>query len=520
MATKKNERDPSITSASYDYMAPKWEMIETLLGGTAAMRAAGPVYLPAHSAEEPDAYADRLSKSTLYNVTELTLASLAGRVFREEMKLNPDVPDAIEEWAVDVDCEGTNITSFCQRWFRESVGKGYAHVLIDMPTLDPATKQYRTRADDIVENRKPYWCLIKPENAIFLHREKVNGVEMLTHARLVEWQCVLRDFVEVKLLRIRVLTPGAWEVWKNANEDKPKEKPEWVVESAGTSDFPIIPLVTYNANRDKPPLEDLAYMNVRHWQSTSDQINILTVSRFPMLAASGTQVEKGKNTISIGPRQLLSMRDPNGKFYYVEHNGKSINAGQDDLEQLEDRMAAYGAEFLRRQISGRTAFERAQDTNEAISPLKDMALRFQEAVNMALHVTAQWLDIAKTNAKNAGGTVTINTKFTQEDENEGALKALGEARKRGDISRKTFIGEIVRRGIVEQTLNVDEEIAQIEKEFAEGPHPPTFYTGQEQVQGKLNADGTVDDSVQPTLPGGHQSPKKPTKTKAKGKTTK
>ena len=38
----------------------------------------------------------------------------------------------------------------------------------------------------------------------------------------------------------------------------------------------------------------------------------------------------------IGPRQLLMTKDPNGKFYYVEHKGASIEAGWKELEKLEE----------------------------------------------------------------------------------------------------------------------------------------------------------------------------------------
>jgi hypothetical protein len=503
MAAKTEKPDPSVASSAYEFMRPKWDMIETLLGGTAAMREAGLAYLPQHSAEHDGDYQNRLHQTTLYNVTDLTLNSLVGRVFREEMKLNEDVPETIKTICLNVDSKGTNVSSFAQKWFRESMAKGFGHVLIDMPVMTEEEKAARTKADDIKDGRRPYWSLIKPESMIFMYWEEVNGVDSLAHARIMETYCELVDFTEVIRTQIRVLEVGLWEIWRNANEGQDKKKPDWQMVNNGMMALDQIPIVTFYTNQtgpmmSKPPLEDLGYMNIRHWQSTSDQINVLTVARFPMLAASGTQVEKGKSSLPIGPRQLLTMRDPNGRFYYVEHTGKAISAGQSDLEELEDRMASYGAEFLRRQVAGRTAFERAQDTNEAISPLKDMAIRFQEAMALALDITADWLNLegpenaGEVEVAHAGGTVTINTKFTEEDQSDAAMKALGEARKRGDVSRKTFITEMVRRGIIDQTTSVDAEITQILKEFKEGPHPPTYFSGQEQIQGKAPDATTID----------------------------
>lgn len=462
---KQQERaaDPSTCMGAYEYMAPKWQMISTLLAGTAAMRAAGDLFLPAHPAEEPDKYNTRLNMAVLFNVTDLTIKSLTGRVFRERIKLNEDVPQQILDIEKDIDSCKTELNTFCQSWFSEAMAKGFAHVFIDMPPLSPSDKAVRTLADDRAENRRPIWSLIKPENLIFAYEEKIDGVDTLTHIRIVEFETIRDGFAEVIQTQIRVVEPGTWEIWINENEGYANRKPKWVVKDSGTYDLPIVPLVTFYAAKDgfmccKPPMEDLAYLNVRWWQSNADQINILTVARYPMLAASGTVQEAGKDVMKIGPRQLLSMRDPSGRFYYVEHSGKAIESGSKELEKLEDQMSSYGAEFLRRQIAGRTAFERAADGGEATSPLKDMALRFQEAVGNALNITAQWLKLE------SGGTVTVNTDATEEEPASPQLSTLAAARDRGDISRKTWLEEMIRNGVLNPDLDVEAELAQIKKE--------------------------------------------------------
>lgn len=494
--------NPATPSDAYQDMAPKWEMIETLLGGTASMRAAGEEYLPRHSAEEQHDYDERLNTAVLYNVLELTLDSLVGRVFREEARLNDDVPDKIKNLSSNIDLQRTPLSSFLSMWFREGIAKGFAHVYIDMPALSADQRATRTLADDQKENRRPFWSLIKPENLIFAFFENINGVDTLTHARFVESRSELVGFAEQCHTQIRVLTPGAWEVWEDENELKKGRKPKWVVVSEGTFDLPIIPLVTFYANKSgnmvcKPPLEDLAYMNVRHWQSNSDQINVLTVARFPMLASSGAQVEAGKHSQPIGPRQLLTMRDPNGRFYYVEHSGKAIAAGKDDLESLEERMAAYGAEFLRRKITGRTAFERAADSNEAISPLKRMAIEFGQTVEHALEITGMWMNIPQGET----GTITVNTEFTEIDESPAPLNTLEKARERLDLSRETWLNEMVRRGVLDQTLNVKDELARIVKEAKTDPLPGPAVRWMGQIRDTINTPGSPQEIAHGTAPG-------------------
>jgi hypothetical protein len=111
-----------------------------------------------------------------------------------------------------------------------------------------------------------------------------------------------------------------------------------------TYDLPFIPLVTFYADRQgswsasrrsRPGRPEH-----RHWQSTLDQTAVLTVARFPILASRGAISD---DELTVGPNQWLQLPGPAGRFYYVEHTGKAIAAGRNDLLDLEETMAEYGA---------------------------------------------------------------------------------------------------------------------------------------------------------------------------------
>lgn len=443
-------RDPSTESMAYSVMAPKWQMISTLLSGTAAMREAAQEYLPQHEEESGSNYGERLQRCTLFNMTELTLDSLVGKPFSEPVRLKDDVPDTIVDLAKNIDLQGNNISTFCRHWFRESLAKAFCHILVDMPTLSPEEAQARTRADDLADNRRPYWCLVRPEDVIFASSEFINGVETLTHVRIKEDVVERVGFAEVVKQRIRVLEPGTYELFE-LQVVQDEKKPQWVSIQKGTTSLNIVPLITFYANREgfmtgKPPIEDLAYLNVRHWQSTADQINVLTVARFPMLAVAGATDQSGA-TMAIGPRQLLGTKDPNGKFYYVEHTGKSIEAGANDLADIEQKMAAYGAQFLRKAPGAQTATARALDTAEAMSPLQDMTTRFVDTINVALKLTAEWMGL------DDGGTAEIVTDFGPDETDQAVLQTLIAARKAGDLSREDFLLRLKQLDILNEDFD-------------------------------------------------------------------
>lgn len=455
---KKDPKSPATTSYAYDSMVPSWRRINTLLAGTDAMREAGQEYLPKHEAESDQNYNERLSRTTLFNMTELTLHSLVGKVFSTPVRLTDDVPERMKTLADDIDLQGNNITVVAREWFKTAVRGAFGFILVDMPALSEEERANRTREDDMREQRRPYWSVVAPENVIFASTEIVNGVERFTHVRILEVDVERDGFAEVIKNRIRVLEPGIWQVWEERKIDK-SNKVEWVMVGSGTTSLDEVNIIPFYADRTgpltgKPPLEDLSHLNIRHWQSTSDQINVLTVARFPMLAASGVSSTEGAGQ-RIGPRQFLGMKDPAGRYYYVEHTGKAIGAGHTDILDLEEKMASYGAEFLKRKTGNATATARALDSAETVSPLQDLAMRGEDALNSAWALTARWM------GEENPGKLVVNTDFGPTDSQGEELERLADDRKRGDISYADYIHELQRRGVLSEDFDPKENLTRL-----------------------------------------------------------
>jgi hypothetical protein len=231
------------------------------------------------------------------------------------------------------------------------------------------------------------------------------------------------------------------------------EKQKWVIVDTFWMDIDFIPLVTFYADRKafmvgKSPLEDLADLNIRHWQSMSDQISILTVARFPMLACSGGDDEEGR--LVIGPKEWLYTPDPTARFYYVEHKGQAIEAGRKDLQDLEKRMQSYGAEFTKERPDRESASARNLDSTEATSPLQDVTFRFNDAMNNALWIMSQWM------RKSHSGKAMVPTEFTSPEAME--LQALYNTWAEGGLTTEEYLKELQRRGVLsEEFVNFDKK---------------------------------------------------------------
>lgn len=487
--------DPTTLSHAYQVMAPRIHKVATLLGGTEAMRDAGKVYLPAHTSETDSAWQERLASATLFNMTDLTLNSWVGRPFSDPVRLI-DVPKEIDAVAGNIDRQGNSLAVVARDWFRDALAKGLSHVLVDMPRI--ASREPRTLADDREEKNAPYWTRIRPEQVLGAVSVIIDGEEVLTHLRILETSLVMDPdtFEEKEILRVREMNALPDDpfvevrMWAQQKDPRTK-KVVWRIDDVFQMDIPFIPLVTFYTNREdfmvaKSPLLDLANVNIRHWQSQSDQNIILTVTRFPMLAASGLVGADEIESAEVGPRKVLVTSDPSGKFYYVEHSGKAISAGRDDLDDLASQMSNYGAEFLKRKPGSPSATARALDTSESTSPLQDLAMRFQDTIATALGMMARWLDIP------AGGSVEINTEFGPEVFEQFSLDALTKMRERGDISRDAYIEEMKRRDIVSDTYDADADKAKIEAEQMAGFNDRARMDEDEEVGDSAGDDDSSD----------------------------
>lgn len=450
---KKQEATVATTSLAYQAMQNRWWKMDTLLDGTVAMRVAGEDMAPRHEHETEPNYADRITGNVLFNMVDLTLRMWVGKPFGCQIQYTDDFASHLKPLMDDVDLNGNNLDVFARSWFRDGVAKAFSHVLVEFPRVELG--QPRSMADDDAMNIRPYFVHIKPEQLIFALSMRNNGKEFLTHIRIQEDVVSLDGWEEVVTTQIRVLEVDYYNAGTDDEPDfvqkvrvdihQQDEKEVWKIIDTFWMDIDFIPLVTFYADRQgfmvgKSPLEDLADLNIRHWQSMSDQISILTVARFPMLACSGGDDEEGR--LVIGPKEWLYTPDPAARFYYVEHKGAAIEAGRKDLQDLEKRMQSYGAEFTKERPDRESASARNLDSTEATAPLQDVTFRFNDAMNNALWMMSEWM------RKKHIGKAVVPTEFTSPEAVE--LQTLYNTWNEGGLTTEEYLKELQRRGVLSE----------------------------------------------------------------------
>lgn len=454
----KGALDPSTPSLDYLSKRGVRSMIATVLGGTATMRDAGRAYLPQHEGEGDTRYKDRLTTAVFTNYTQLTLEHWTGKPFSKPAKFTADTDPDILKLEDDIDLCGNELTVVLKNWFTLGMQSQNGYCLVEYPKVPDDVKARGVSLKDMRElNLRPYWVVIPAAAMISAPKERINGRDIFVECRFYDNEVYRDGFVEAVRTRIREIKrfdrDGVVTIEQRVHTKKSKD--DWSASDWVVMDIDEIPLVDFDTG--KMELEQLAYLNITHWQSNSDQRNCLTTARFPILAGSGVAAD---TVVTIGPYQFLASKDTNSKFYYVEHTGAALEAGAKDIESLIEDMALYGAEMLKQRPDRETATSRVLDSAENTAPLQVHVFNFISCVEQALWYTGKWMD----KPDDVIARVEMDTDFAMSSETSAQVTTLKELRKSGDISREMFLESMKELGALPDSFDLVKNQTQLDAE--------------------------------------------------------
>lgn len=432
--------DPSKTSTLYDQMAEKWALPRALMGGTAAMQAAGRLYLPQHPAENSAVYLERAKRTMLRNYFRRTVQKLVGRVFTDPIAPSSDMPKNLLGYLKNVDLMGQGLNNFAKNWFQDALVSGVSYLLVDYPVKD----DLGGFSEAGQKGRRAYAVHVPSDRLIAAQWEMVGARHQLTQVRIREKVRGYTGFGETENQQIRVLTPEYWEIYRQ------DQKGHWNVVEGGENslgEIPLVPLYTQQIGflEASPPLEDLAYLNLEHYQIRSDQRNALNVASFPILAASGYDPEID-GPLEVGPNKVLTTSDIGGKYYYVESTGAALEAGSRELNELEKAIQLFGLQFEAGKW-GETATGRSLDAADAITPLGAMVMNLEDSLNLMLKYFGLWAGIE------AVGTLNVQANLTPAVAQNSEVSDLLSLHDRGLIDQDRLLGELQNRGVLKDSLH-------------------------------------------------------------------
>ena len=391
--------------------------------------------MPQFPREADDSYDVRLSKAVLSPFYKRLELLLAGMLTRKPVRLT-DVSDQVTEQLFDVDLEGNDLQTWLFATARVALRYGHVGVLVDAPIAG--------------ENGRPYWITISPRELLGWRTEVTDGKQRLTMLRIAETVTVPDGkYGEKDVQRVRVLTPGAYEIHEK------DEKGDYKVVDEGTTSLSEIPFAVAYANRtgvmeSMPPLDDIAELNLQHYQVSSDLSNILSVSAIPLLAIYG--FPQSAEEISAGPSEAISLPET-ASAGYIEPSGNSFDAQFKQLEQIENKINGLGlAAVLGAKLVGESAEAKRIDRSQGDSTMMVIAQQMQDLIDNCLRFHAEYLQ------EPVAGSSQVNRDFMGQRLEPQEIQALLQLYTAGTITQDTLLNELANGDVLSEDFDIEEEI--------------------------------------------------------------
>ena len=456
----------AIESADRKAMEGDLKLIADVREGLPAMKARASVYLPQYKQESQDEYKRRVATAPWRPEFADALHSLAAKPFTKPVTLGDGASDAVKSLAEDIDGRGNNLHSFAREVMIEAIANGVHGIMVSYPF-----GEFRTMADEKEVNPRPYWHQVSINEVIACYTEFLNGREIVTHLRLRGCALVRDGFTEKYVDEVRVYEPGRWELWRQQGDNGGFElHSSGEIRTNGGLTKEVFVTFLFTGKRSgtlktKPPLRDLADVQVELYRALSRQDEILTYAGSPMLGTSlgkpADDPRGGQIEIPVGPKTILfgggTVEGASGSvpWGYVQPDAANIKEVRDQVQSVIEDARYLGMQPVVARSGDVSATAAAVNAAKAHSVLESWALNLKDRLEQAFVFTSQWMRDPKPTK------VNVHTDFGVGLQGNEEAKTLLEGQKNQVISKKTVRSEWQRRGILGDAFDPDNEDEQI-----------------------------------------------------------
>lgn len=483
------ELGPDNPSSDYKAMIDYWTMIEAINGGVEGMRQSER-HLPKFPNEPHANYAHRRNATPFTNIYGDVSKNLASKPFSRELVLKQGSASAsLIKLCEDIDGQGNSLHVFGATIFQYGLDKAIDWIFVDYTKDDIGADRVRSIAEERAAGVRPYWVHISAERMLAVYSDVINGIETFIHARIREDVVERVGFKEVTKNRVRVLNrekrddgsyaPATYQVYEKVRDAQGGET--WVsIDGPSPITIEVIPLVPFLTGKRigstwqvRPPLRDIAYLQVEEYQQESNLKSVMDLTCYPMLAANGVNgMAPGEDgamrpvVVPVGPGAVLFAppdADGNhGEWEFLEPSGDSIKALMQHLEDTQKNMRDLGMQPLT--TANLTVITTANVSSKAHSAVQAWAIALKDALEQAFKLTVAWL---KDGSKDP--EVEIFTDFGVDFEAKTELDSIVQAQAQGILSKLTVQEEFKRRGVLSDNFDVKEEKKRLADEMPETP---------------------------------------------------
>ena len=424
-----------IDSKHPDYIAreSQWQRCRDTFEGEDMVKYKKEAYLPKLKKQGDDDYKAYQKRADFFSAVSRTVQGLTGAVMRTDPVIEGDIEDA-----GDITGTGISLNSFISYALTERLLMGRLGILVDHNGERAYLAGYNTE-------QNINWM---DDRVILSEKVLQSDPDDLYNLRSVQ------QYRELMLEDGRYLV-NIWREkdkgWEIVNTFEPTKQ------GARLDFIPYISISVDGANfsPEKPPLLDLANMNLSHYRTSADLEHGRHYTALPTPWVTGLN----EGELYIGS-QVAWILPEGSQAGYLEFTGQGLQALEKASEDKRGMMAALGAQLLQSQKNGVEA-EGTQKLrhNAEASVLVTVVKDVEDGINAALEMMAEWE--GKTPA-----TIKLNTDFSDIGISNDDLTALMQAWQSGGISHDTFLWNLQKGEVLPEGRTIEDEKGLID---VEGP---------------------------------------------------
>lgn len=337
-----NLPNTKVTNGEYQFWFPYWQTIRDCLMGEIMVKARGAHYLPRTQLQTDEDYKAYLARATFYNATSRTLAGLVGAV-HSRTPIIDGVPSAVD--LSNVTNDGQSFDMMMKKITSEVIGLGRYGVMIDAPADggEPYFVGYET--EDIID-----WSTMRDGS-----REKLRYVVLRevsrsrtpfdAHGKETDETYRVLFLDDAGIYRQRVYPSGDLQ-----STDFVEYTPQMQGRPMTEIPFLIISPFDFGFEVEKPPMLDIALLNLSHYRSYAQ----LEAGRFftatPIYTVSLAQGGDDDMEFKIGPNTVWQLGQ-NDKATILEFSGAGLRYLENAITTKEQQIASLGGKMAT-QVAG------------------------------------------------------------------------------------------------------------------------------------------------------------------------
>jgi hypothetical protein len=455
------------THPQYEQMAPLWRRCRDVAGGSDAVKAKTTTYLPCPGGMDPwRDYPAYLARALFFGAMARTIDGLAGSILQKAPTIT--APPRVQPWLRDVTLGDQSLDLLAASVIREVLAVGRGAVLVDH-TPEGASEP------------RPYMAFYDAEAIVSWRVERRGGDQQLVRAVLFETveepaydddakivstaqyrelaltpEGLYQQRVHVKLPRSHVRDPGRT-IWIAS---------PWITPTRRGAPLQFIPLVVFGASAlgpsvERPPLVDLADVNLSHYRSSADREHALYWVSSPTPWVAGA---KGSGPMRIGSSVAWDL-EKDGRAGMVEMTGQGVGALRDAMQEKAAMMASLGARLLEAAPSVAETAQAVQMRHSGEhASLRAIAQVASQGLTMALRWFAWWAGTEDRPA-DVPAAIELSKDFFSMKLSADELRSLVLAWQADGISFETLHHNLQRGDLMRPGVSVDDERHAIEHEM-------------------------------------------------------